>query len=97
MDHLSSAFSALADPTRRAILARLQEGGASAGISVDPASLREEYDALVGKILSDATLTTPESRFAHKGGRTGYMHTEHLGHLLATMQWLPRAYPGCQW
>ena len=70
---------------------------AAAGISVDPASLREEYDALVGKILSDATLTTPESRFAHKGGRTGYMHTEHLGHLLATMQWLPRAYPGCQW
>ena len=29
MDKLSSAFSALADPTRRAILARLQEGGAS--------------------------------------------------------------------
>ena len=70
---------------------------AAAGISVDPASLREDYDALVGKILSDATLTIPESRFAHKGGRTGYMHTEHLGHLLATMQWLPRAYPGCQW
>ena len=29
MDQLSSAFSALADPTRRAILARLQQGGAS--------------------------------------------------------------------
>ena len=29
MDQLSSAFSALADPTRRAILTRLQTGGAS--------------------------------------------------------------------
>ena len=29
MDQLSNAFSALADPTRRAILARLQTGGAS--------------------------------------------------------------------
>lgn len=69
----------------------------AAGVSVDPASLREEYDALVRRILSQATLTIPDSRFAHKGGRTGYMHTEHLGHLLCTMQWLPRAYPGCQW
>ncbi len=69
----------------------------AAGISVDPNALREEYDALVGQVLSEATLAVPESRFAHKGGRTGYMHTEHLGHLLCSMQWLPRAYPGCQW
>ncbi|MEX0302372.1 MAG: 1,2-phenylacetyl-CoA epoxidase subunit PaaC [Leisingera sp.] len=68
-----------------------------AGIAPDPASLREEYDALVARILSDATLTIPESRFAHKGGRTGAMHTEHLGHLLTQMQWLQRAYPGSEW
>ncbi len=37
-----------------------------------------EYDALVGRILSDATLEMPEGRFAHKGGRDGRMHTEHL-------------------
>jgi DNA-binding transcriptional ArsR family regulator len=30
-DHLSAAFAALADPTRRAILARLAEGEASVG------------------------------------------------------------------
>lgn len=29
MDHLSQTFSALADPTRRAILQRLTQGGAS--------------------------------------------------------------------
>lgn len=68
-----------------------------AGIAPDPASLREEYDVLVSRILTEATLTIPESRFAHKGGRTGAMHTEHLGHLLTQMQWLQRAYPGAKW
>lgn len=75
----------------------VDEAMVAASISVDPASLRDEYDAFVGKILSDATLTIPDSSFAHKGGRNGYRHTEHLGHLLTSMQWLPRAYPGCQW
>lgn len=70
---------------------------AAAGIAPDPSTLRAEYDALVTRVLAEATLTLPESRYAHKGGRTGRMHTEHLGHLLATMQWLQRAYPGCEW
>ncbi len=68
-----------------------------AGIAPDPASLRDEWDALVGRVLAEATLTIPGSTYAHKGGRTGYMHTEHLGHLLSTMQWLQRAYPGAKW
>ncbi len=68
-----------------------------AGIAPDPASLREEYDALVSKVLGQATLTIPTDTFHHKGGRTGYMHTEHLGHLLCSMQWLQRAYPGATW
>lgn len=68
-----------------------------AGIAPDPTGLREEYDALVSRILNEATLTIPESRFAHKGGRDGRMHTEHLGHLLTQMQWLQRAYPGASW
>ncbi len=69
----------------------------STGIGPDPASLRPEYDALVGRVLGDATLTIPKDPFAHKGGRTGKLHTEHLGHLLTHMQWLQRAYPGATW
>jgi ring-1,2-phenylacetyl-CoA epoxidase subunit PaaC len=67
------------------------------GIAPDPASLRAEYDALVGRVLEEATLTIPDSRFAHKGGRDGRMHSEHLGHLLTQMQWLQRAYPDARW
>jgi ring-1,2-phenylacetyl-CoA epoxidase subunit PaaC len=70
---------------------------ASAGVAPDPATLHEEYDALIGKVFSEATLTIPNSDFAHKGGRTGATHTEHLGHLLTQMQWLQRAYPGATW
>jgi len=68
-----------------------------AGIAPDPAILRDEYDALVGKVLDEATLEVPDASYTHKGGRSGYMHTEHLGHLLTSMQWLQRAYPGAEW
>lgn len=66
-------------------------------IAPEPATLREEWDAIVGRYLRRATLTIPEATFAHKGGKTGTHHTEHLGHLLAQMQWLQRAYPGATW
>ena len=69
---------------------------AAAGIAPDPADLRPEWEALVRRVLSQATLTVPLGDFAHKGGRSG-THTEHLGHLLAEMQWLQRAYPGVAW
>ncbi len=69
----------------------------AAGIAPNPSDLRAEYDALVERVLTRATLTIPDSRFTHKGGRDGRMHTEHLGHLLTQMQWLQRAYPGAKW
>ena len=70
---------------------------AAAGIAPSPESLRGEYDALVNKVLEEATLTIPPGDYVHRGGRDGRMHTEHLGHILSTMQWLQRAYPGCEW
>jgi ring-1,2-phenylacetyl-CoA epoxidase subunit PaaC len=70
---------------------------AEAGIAPDPAGLRADYDALVARVMADATLRLPEKAHVHRGGRSGTMHTEHLGHLLCTMQWLQRAYPGCRW
>lgn len=70
---------------------------ATAGIAPDPATLRTDWDAAVQATLSEATLTAPDSTFAHKGGRTGAQHTEHLGHMLTQMQWLQRAYPDATW
>ncbi|MEJ6708675.1 MAG: phenylacetate-CoA oxygenase subunit PaaC [Amylibacter sp.] len=68
-----------------------------AGIGPDLAALWNDWVAIIKPVLTSAMLTLPESDFAHKGGKTGVRHSEHLGHLLATMQFLPRAYPDAQW
>jgi len=69
----------------------------SDGIAPDPAALRPAFDLHLAKVLSAATLTKPDDDFAHKGGKTGARHTEHLGHMLTQMQWLQRAYPDATW
>lgn len=78
-----------ADATDRAM--------AAAGIAPLPETLRDAWSATVTETLGQACLTPPDSAFAHSGGRTGARHTEHLGHMLATMQFLQRAYPGATW
>ncbi len=70
---------------------------AQEGIAPDPAGMRAEWMQTVQATMAEATLTLPDSDFAHKGGRTGARHTEHLGHMLTQMQWLQRAYPGATW
>ncbi|MCB1312000.1 MAG: phenylacetate-CoA oxygenase subunit PaaC [Sedimentitalea sp.] len=70
---------------------------AEAGVAPDPASLRPAFDARIGAVMAAATLTIPEDDFAHKGGKSGFRHSEHLGHMLTEMQWLQRAYPGASW
>ncbi|MFN3836069.1 MAG: 1,2-phenylacetyl-CoA epoxidase subunit PaaC, partial [Glycocaulis sp.] len=62
---------------------------ATAGLMPAPESLRAPWDATVNDVLEEATLARPTSGFAHKGGKQG-RHSEHLGHLLAPMQWLQR-------
>ncbi|MEM6371407.1 MAG: 1,2-phenylacetyl-CoA epoxidase subunit PaaC [Pseudomonadota bacterium] len=63
----------------------------------DMTALRGGFDRHVLAALAQATLTRPVSDFAHEGGKTGARHSEHLGHMLATMQSLPRSYPDATW
>lgn len=65
-------------------------------VAVDRAALRDTWRTKVDKILSEATLQAPDDDWNLTGGRQG-VHTEHLGHLLADMQFMQRAYPGRQW
>lgn len=69
----------------------------SHGIAVEPERVRADWMADVSAIFARATLQMPETTgYAQRGGRDG-MHTESLGHLLAEMQYLQRAYPGQTW
>ena len=59
-------------------------------------SLADGWHASVKAVLERATLTLPDGEGHQKGGKRG-LHTEHLSHLLASMQVLQRTHPGAQW
>jgi ring-1,2-phenylacetyl-CoA epoxidase subunit PaaC len=75
---------------------RIETELAAEGAGVDKASLRAGFDAAVEAVLIEATLPLPVYPRRTTGGRVGH-HTEHLGHLLAQMQYLQRAYPDAVW
>ncbi|MFY0989280.1 1,2-phenylacetyl-CoA epoxidase subunit PaaC [Halomonas sp. C05BenzN] len=65
----------------------------AAGLAPDAETLVARWNATVEKVLEAATLTRPPAdAWMYTGGKAGH-HTEHLGFLLAEMQYLPRAYP----
>jgi ring-1,2-phenylacetyl-CoA epoxidase subunit PaaC len=67
-----------------------------AGIAVNRSALEADWAATVHAVLKAATLEIPDGNWAIGGGRDG-QHTEHLGFLLAELQFLQRSYPGQQW
>lgn len=68
-----------------------------AGIGVDLNVIRTAWNEHMQRTFAEATLTLPDSEtWMQSGGKTG-QHGEHLGFLLAEMQFLPRAYPGATW
>ncbi|GAA4038425.1 phenylacetate-CoA oxygenase subunit PaaC [Sphingomonas rosea] len=72
------------------------ELGIAAGIAVDPRGFEADYRSAIAAVLTEATLPVPADSRAILGGRRGH-HSEHLGHLLAIMQYLPRTYPDAKW
>ena len=61
-------------------------------------SLRPAWLKFIGEILIEATLSMPDANaWMHKGIAAGGSHTEHMGYLLAEMQYLQRTYPEAKW
>ncbi len=50
----------------------------------------------VEKTVREATLRLPDDQWMASGGKQG-QHSEHLGFLLAEMQYLQRSFPGATW
>lgn len=73
---------------------------AEAGVAVDPAELRAEFDAVLDQVLTAATLTRPEvlplATVAGRAGRDG-VHSRPMGYLLAEMQHIARSQPDAVW
>ncbi len=66
------------------------------GIGPDLSSLYEPWLGLMRATADEATLTLPQPGWAQRGGKRG-MHSEHLGYILADLQFLQRAYPNATW
>jgi ring-1,2-phenylacetyl-CoA epoxidase subunit PaaC len=74
----------------------IEQALVEAGIGADVRALVAPWRQHVDAVLAAASLVTPDAAYMQQGGKRG-VHTEHLGHLLAEMQVLPRSYPGARW
>ena len=64
--------------------------------AIDFYLLKEEWIEKVTAVFSAATLPLPGNTFMQTGGKQG-IHTEHLGYILAELQYVQRAYPNSEW
>lgn len=67
-----------------------------AGIGPDLGKVATAWEQTVHSVLQEATLLVPDRPFYQKGGKQG-RHTEHLGYILAEMQYMQRLHPGVTW
>jgi ring-1,2-phenylacetyl-CoA epoxidase subunit PaaC len=78
-------------------MSEADEAMLQAGTGAALAELKTKWFSNVAEILTEATLTIPaKDAWMHEGGKTG-IHSEHLGYILAEMQYMQRAYPGLEW
>lgn len=67
------------------------------GTGTDITALKHAWSEQVASVLSEATLDIPPAdAWMQTGGKTG-QHSEHLGYILAELQYMQRAYPGMEW
>ena len=67
---------------------------------IDFNKIEEDWSQKVKIVFDEASLIPPlgggGAAFMQTGGKTG-KHTEHLGYILTELQYMQRAYPGCEW
>ncbi|MCB0402473.1 MAG: phenylacetate-CoA oxygenase subunit PaaC [Flavobacteriales bacterium] len=66
------------------------------GIAVDMNTVKQAWDNTVNEVLTRAAIQRPEDAYMHSG-RLNAVHSEYLGHIIAEMQFLHRAYPDATW
>jgi ring-1,2-phenylacetyl-CoA epoxidase subunit PaaC len=74
----------------------LDRGMAELRIAPRLSEVKSAWVARIDAILAEATLQRPLDRPHSWHGKRG-QHSEHLGYLIAEMQYLQRSYPGARW
>ena len=73
-----------------------EKSAALTGIGCDVTMLKQPWLKRIETVFAEATLDMPGDAFMHTGGKNG-MHTEHMGLILAEMQYLQRSIPNASW
>jgi len=64
---------------------------------VDTDSITKDWKTEIANVFKASNISEPETKhYDIRDYRNGF-HSEHLGLILATMQYLPRAYPDAKW
>lgn len=58
--------------------------------------IRKDWQKTIDAVFQEATLEVPKNNWTFSGGREG-RHSEHLGYILAELQYMQRAYPNMKW
>ena len=66
------------------------------GVAPHPKEYADAAREKFQSIITDAGLVLPQLDVFQKGGKEG-VHSEHLGHMLAVMQYYPRTYADAKW
>ena len=66
------------------------------GLIPDLSQLKKVWTTNVTAVFEQATLSIPSNNWQFEGGRKG-RHSEHMGYLLAELQYMQRAYPNMEW
>jgi len=74
----------------------LEKSLQAAGLIPDYAALLPAMTAHLAHVFGEATVPVPAGVFMMTGGKEG-RHTEHLGYILAELQYMQRTYPGLKW
>ena len=74
----------------------VDDAAAASGLGPRWADLEAPWRQAMSELLAEAGLAQPADAAFRSGGRNG-RHSEHMGRLLAEMQYLQRAYPGGVW
>ncbi len=90
VDYLFPYLNELTEETE--LEKEMKENGTGADLNV----IRIRYFENISGLLKDAILNVPENIFSQSGGKKG-IHSEHLGFILADLQYMQRAYPNMTW
>ena len=66
------------------------------GIIPDYHTIQKRWHTITSRVFEEAGLTIPSNNWKFEGGRLG-RHSEHMGYILADLQYMQRAYPNMEW